>query len=60
MRNIRDYKAQIRDEKETLGSASPFNIITDALTLKNFTKEEITSLYKQHTDETGQLFENEA
>jgi hypothetical protein len=44
MRNIRDYKAQIRPESQSLGSASPFNIVTESLTLKNFTKEEISSL----------------
>jgi hypothetical protein len=60
MRNIRDYKAQIRPDRETLGSASPFNIVTEALTLKNFTKEEIISLYQQHTEETGQIFEENA
>jgi len=41
-------------------SASPFNIVTETMTLKNFTKEEITSLYKQHTEDTGQAFETEA
>jgi hypothetical protein len=60
MRNIRDYKAKIRPESATLGSASPFNIITEALTIKNFTKKEIAQLYHQHTDETGQLFKNNA
>ena len=60
MRNIRDYKAMIRSEKETLGSASPFNIVTKAFTLNNFTKEEVISLYKQHTDETDQIFQEEA
>jgi hypothetical protein len=30
------------------------------LTLKNFTKEEICQLYQQHTDETGQVFEDAA
>jgi hypothetical protein len=53
MRNIRDYKAQVRPDSQTLGSASPFNIVTKLLTLKNFTKEEIRQLYQQHTDETG-------
>ncbi|MDR0384815.1 MAG: ATP-binding protein, partial [Prevotellaceae bacterium] len=38
MRNIRDYKARIRPDSEALGSASPFNIITEALTIRNFTK----------------------
>ena len=60
MRNLRDYKAKIRPESESLGSSSPFNIVTKTYTLKNFTKEEITSLYLQHTEETGQIFENEA
>jgi hypothetical protein len=60
MRNIRDYKAQVRPESQSLGSASPFNIIAESLTLKNFTKEEICLLYQQHTDETGQVFEEHA
>jgi hypothetical protein len=60
MRNIRDYKAKIRPESESLGSASPFNIVTKAMTLSNFTKEEITTLYRQHSEETGQVFEQEA
>ncbi|MDR0726242.1 MAG: AAA-like domain-containing protein, partial [Prevotellaceae bacterium] len=60
MRNIRDYKAQIRPDSQSLGSASPFNIATKTYTLKNFTKEEITLLYRQHTDETGQIFEDDA
>ncbi|MDR1065578.1 MAG: AAA-like domain-containing protein [Oscillospiraceae bacterium] len=60
MRNIRDFKARVRPESETLGSASPFNIVTESLTLKNFTTDEIRALYKQHTDETGQVFEESA
>jgi len=60
MRNIRDYKAKVRPESESLGSASPFNIVTKTMTLKNFTKEEITMLYRQHTEATGQVFEQEA
>ncbi|MDR3309160.1 MAG: AAA-like domain-containing protein [Tannerella sp.] len=60
MRNIRDYEDQIRGEAKTLGSASPFNIISDAFTLNNFTFEEVAALYQQHTDESGQLFEPDA
>ena len=60
MRNIRDYKAQVRPDSATLGSASPFNIVTKKYTLENFTKEEIAFLYQQHTDETGQIFEDGA
>jgi GTPase SAR1 family protein len=56
MMNIRDYKAQIRPESKSLGSSSPFNIIEEAFTLANFTKNEISELYNQHTEATGQIF----
>jgi len=57
MRNIRDFKAKIRPDRETLGSASPFNVITEAMTLRLFTADEVAALYQQHTDATGQVFE---
>jgi hypothetical protein len=60
MRNIRDYKAKIRPDSDSLGSGSPFNVITKALTLTNFTPEEIKALYAQHTEATGQVFLEEA
>ncbi|GHT66805.1 hypothetical protein AGMMS50239_28870 [Bacteroidia bacterium] len=60
MHNIRDFKTEIRPESETLGSASPFNIVKEALTLRNFTKDEIAELYGQHTAETGQIFKPDA
>ena len=60
MRDIRDYKAKIRPDAETLGSASPFNVITEAMTIRSFTEDEVRALYRQHTDETGQAFEEEA
>ena len=60
MRKIRDYKVHIRPESESLGGSSPFNIIAKTMTLRNFTKEEITLLYQQHTEASGQIFEKEA
>jgi hypothetical protein len=60
MRNIRDYKAKVRPESESMGSTSPFNIVTKTYTLQNFTKEEIIQLYGQHTGETGQVFDADA
>ena len=60
MRDISDYKAKIRPDSETVGSASPFNVITEAMTLRVFTAEEVAELYAQHTAETGQVFETEA
>jgi len=53
MRNIRDYKGKIREERGTLGSASPFSIVKASKTLRNFTQDEITKLYAQHAQATG-------
>jgi len=60
MRNIRDYKAHVRPESATLGSSSPFNIVSESLTLRNFKYEEVAALYSQHTELTGQVFEQDA
>ena len=56
MRDIRDYKARIRPDGQTLGDASPFNIITEDLTISNFGRDDIARLYAQHTEATGQVF----
>jgi hypothetical protein len=60
MRHIRDYKTQIRPDEQSLGTASPFNIITETFSLANFTKDEIRILYNQHTDATCQIFDHNA
>jgi hypothetical protein len=57
MRDIRDFKAKVRTDADTLGSASPFNVVAEALTLVNFTAPDIGRLYRQHTESTGQTFE---
>jgi hypothetical protein len=56
LRNIRDYKAKIREPSGTLGTSSPFNIVKTSKTLRNFTLDEIAELYAQHTQETSQAF----
>jgi hypothetical protein len=53
MRDIRDYLVQVRTESESIGLASHFNIKKEALTLANFTKEQIQELYHQHTEASG-------
>ena len=60
LRNIRDYKMRIRPAGQSTGEASPFNVITKAMTLRSFTEPELRELYRQHTDATGQVFEEEA
>ena len=60
LRNIRDYKMRVRPEGESTGEASPFNVLTEAMTLRSFTPEEMRALYAQHTAATGQAFEEGA
>jgi len=60
LRDVREYRARVRPERESLGSASPFNIKTRSFTLENFTLEEVRRLYQQHTEETGQEWTEEA
>ena len=60
MLDVRDYKAQIRPDGESLGQISPFNIISKDMLIRNFTEDEVRALYAQHTAETGQVFEENA
>ena len=59
LRDVRDYKVTTGPGGR-IGSSSPFNIKSESLTLRNFTREEIADLYGQHTAETGQVFLPEA
>lgn len=58
-RAVRDYMLAQQDRRAVswLGTASPFNITTEALTLEAFTPAEIEELLVQHTHATGQRFE---
>ena len=58
MRDIRDYRARIRPDSQTLGSATPFNIIKRDITFSNFGRGDVARLYAQHTEATGQVFCN--
>jgi hypothetical protein len=60
LRNIKDYRWKVRPDSESRHSSSPFNIVTKVFSIKNFTIEQIRELYGQHTQETGQIFEEEA
>jgi len=60
MRDVRDYKVDVRNETKSLGTASPFNIKDESLVLRDFTREETLELLEQHTAETGQRFEDDA
>ena len=56
MLDVRDYKAQIRPDGQSLGQISPFNIIRKDMLIPNFSEADIAALYAQHTAESGQRF----
>ncbi|MCP5050966.1 MAG: ATP-binding protein [bacterium] len=59
LRDVREYRAVIREGQETMGTASPFNIKSDSLVLKNFSNQDVFYLLEQHGTETGQVFSQE-
>ena len=60
LRDVREYKAASGGDPERLGTASPFNIKVASVKMSNFDKEQIDALYRQYTEETGQVFTAEA
>ncbi|MBM3198891.1 MAG: hypothetical protein FJZ58_06540 [Chlamydiae bacterium] len=60
MRDLRDYKVKTKQQEELGILYSPFNIKAESLVLADFTQEDVSKLYKQHTEDTGQVFTDEA
>jgi hypothetical protein len=60
LRDVRDYRAASGGDPERLGTASPFNVSVESFLIKDFTREQVTTLYGQHTAETGQEFTSAA
>jgi len=57
VRDVRDYRIHSGDHQVITGG-SAFNIKSESLRLGNFSHEDIALLYAQHTEETGQVFED--
>ncbi|MDR0893196.1 MAG: AAA-like domain-containing protein [Mediterranea sp.] len=56
VRDVRDYRIVLSNQ-DIITGGSAFNIKTESLRLGNFSKEEIYALYMQHTEATGQVFD---
>ena len=56
VRDVRDYRIVLSNQ-DIIAGGSAFNIKAESLRLGNFTKEEIHQLYMQHTEDTGQEFD---
>ena len=59
VRDVRDYRIHSASTKEIITGGSAFNIKAESLRLGNFTPEEVERLYRQHTAETGQVFDDD-
>ncbi len=57
VRDVRDYRIFSAKDQQMITGGSAFNIKAKSLTVGDFTKEEIRMLYEEHTEETGQKFE---
>ena len=55
VRDLRDYRIHTA-EREVVTGGSAFNIKAESLRLGNFSRDEVETLYQQHTTETGQAF----
>ena len=60
VRDVRDYRIHSEKEREIITGGSAFNIKAKSLRIGNFSEDETKSLLMQHTDETGQVFEDGA
>ncbi|MCL2767218.1 MAG: ATP-binding protein [Synergistaceae bacterium] len=56
VRDIRDYRIH-RSDGEIITGGSCFNVKAESLRLGNFSQDDIRELYLQHTEATGQVFE---
>jgi len=60
VRDVRDYRIHSSAEKQVITGGSCFNVKAKSLRLGNFSEDEMRRLYAQHTEATGQPFEEEA
>jgi hypothetical protein len=56
VRDVRDYRLHSGSTNEVISGGSAFNIKAESITVGNFSPAEIRTLYRQHTDESGQPF----
>ena len=60
VRDVRDYRIHSEKEKTIITGGSAFNIKAESLRLGDFSRVEVEALLNQHTEETGQVFEEAA
>jgi hypothetical protein len=56
VRDVRDYRIHSAHSREIITGGSAFNIKAESIRLGDFTEADVHTLYRQHTDQTGQRF----
>ena len=60
VRDVKDYKIFSEEQQSIVIGGSAFNIKAESLILSSFSLDEVRTLYQQHTEETGQIFTDDA
>ena len=60
VRDVRDYRIFSAKDRNDTSGGSAFNIKAESLRLGDFSETEMRTLLAQHTEETGQAFEDRA
>jgi hypothetical protein len=60
LRDVRDYRIWSDEKQAMVLGGSAFNIKSKSLRLNDFTRTEVRDLYLQHTQATGQKFDDDA
>ncbi|MCX6699227.1 MAG: ATP-binding protein [Methanomicrobiales archaeon] len=60
VRDVRDYRIHSDKDQMIITGGSAFNIKAESLRLGNFSADDIQTLCRQHTNETGQVFDEDA
>ncbi len=60
VRDVRDYRIHSSREKSIITGGSAFNVKAKSLRLGNFVETEVYALLQQHTQETRQVFADDA
>jgi hypothetical protein len=60
VRDVRDYQIWSDEQHAMILGGSAFNIKAESIRMADFTAQEVKTLYLQHTNETGQSFDDDA
>ncbi len=60
VRDVKDYKIFSEEQQSMVIGGSAFNIKAESLVLSNFSASDVCTLYQQYTQETGQIFTEDA